>query len=202
MIAGTVSLVSIAGKEADAEYAQTPQLQVVIQQNIQYNDPVSYHSEEQDKPVQTIREPAEPEAVSEEKSGYTFTEEEQEALLRIAMSEAGGEDLTGKILVMEVVINRMESEEFPDDVISVIMQEGQFSPISDGRYYDVIPDSECKDALNIVISGSMDLSEGALYFENAGASAWHKTHLQKLFEHGNHTFYTDKDGGKNIEENI
>ena len=39
-----------------------------------------------------------------------------------------------------------------------------------------------------------DESQGALYFEKASdESTWHSRNLQKLFTHGAHTFYTEKE---------
>ena len=43
-------------------------------------------------------------------------------LAQIAMAEAEGEDTEGKALVMLVVLNRVEADEFPDSVENVIYQ--------------------------------------------------------------------------------
>ena len=40
--------------------------------------------------------------------------QDYENLLRIVEAEAGGEDLTGKALVMNVVVNRIRDKEFPN----------------------------------------------------------------------------------------
>lgn len=58
-------------------------------------------------------------------------------LAKIAMAEAESEDTEGKALVMLVVLNRVWSDEFPDTIAGVIFQDGQFSPISNGRYDEV-----------------------------------------------------------------
>ena len=63
-------------------------------------------------------------------------------LAKIAMAEAESEDTEGKALVMLVVLNRVWSDEFPDTIAGVIFQDGQFSPISNGRYDEVKPDAE------------------------------------------------------------
>lgn len=66
-------------------------------------------------------------------------------LAKIAMAEAESEDTEGKALVMLVVLNRVWSDEFPDTIAGVIFQDGQFSPISNGRYDEVKPDKRtCK----------------------------------------------------------
>ena len=51
--------------------------------------------------------------------------EDYENLLRIVEAEAGGEDETGKLLVANVVLNRVESESFPDTITEVILQKNQ-----------------------------------------------------------------------------
>lgn len=121
----------------------------------------------------------------------SLSEESADMLMKIAMAEAGGEDLTGKALVMNVVVNRIRDKEFPDTVEGVIFQPGQFSPISDGRYYDMVPDEDCHKALYMVVNG-WDESQGATYFRtNVSGETWHSEALQKLFTHGNHTFFKE-----------
>ena len=80
--------------------------------------------------------------------------------MKLTMAEAGGEDLEGKALVMRVVLNRVLDPEFPSTVEGVICQSGQFSPLSDGRYFDMIPDDDCHIALAMV-QGGWDESYGA-----------------------------------------
>lgn len=71
-------------------------------------------------------------------------------LAKIAMAEAESEDTEGKALVMLVVLNRVWSDEFPDTIAGVILQDGQFSPISNGRYDEVEPDADCYRALQLI----------------------------------------------------
>ena len=67
---------------------------------------------------------------------YDISDKDYEVLLRIVEAEAGGEDETGKILVANVVLNRVQNSAFPDTVEEVVFQnEGgcyQFSPIENG----------------------------------------------------------------------
>ena len=114
--------------------------------------------------------------------------EDSEVLLRIAMAEAESEGVIGKALVMMVVINRAWSESFPNTIEGVVMQSGQFTSVSDGRYYSKTPDDECYEALELVMSG-WDESQGALYFESCTGGSWHERNLEFLFQYGNHKFY-------------
>lgn len=113
-------------------------------------------------------------------------------LTKIAMAEAEDQDTEGKALVICVVLNRVYAEEFPDSIKAVIYQDRQFSPVANGRFDRLEPDQDCWDALLMVEQG-WDESQGALYFESESSSTWHREHLQFLFQHEDHMFYTDKE---------
>lgn len=130
----------------------------------------------------------------------SLSSKEIEILQRIVEAEATGEDLKGKILVANVIINRVNDAAFPDSVEDVVFQKTggtyQFSPISDKRYYSVNVSDETKEAVQRVLQGE-DYSQGALYFsarKRASASnmRWFDTNLKWLFQYGNHEFFTNK----------
>lgn len=113
-----------------------------------------------------------------------------ELLVRIAMAEAGDQDVEGKALVMMVILNRMLSDKFPNTIEDVIMQKNQFTPVSSGRFYEVEPDDGCYEALDLIMVHKWDESQGALYFESCSdADNWHSRNLEYLFTHGGHRFY-------------
>ena len=56
----------------------------------------------------------------------------KKALEQLAEAEAAGESLVGKIAVINVVLNRVKSEDFPNTITEVIMQKGQFTPVANG----------------------------------------------------------------------
>lgn len=128
----------------------------------------------------------------------TLSKQDYDVLLRIVEAEAGCEDMRGKILVANVVLNRVEDEAFPDSVEAVVFQKKngrcQFSPISDGRYYSVKVSEETKEAVERALSGE-DYSEGALYFAarryaEPERMLWFDTHLTRLFSYGGHEFFS------------
>ena len=121
-----------------------------------------------------------------------WNKEEAYMLAKLSMAEAEDQDIKGKALVIMVVLNRVSSKKFPDNINDVIFQDKQFAPISNGRYDRVEPDQDCWDALSMVERG-WDESEGALYFESESSSTWHRNHLQLLFRHEEHIFYMDKE---------
>lgn len=125
--------------------------------------------------------------------------DESYLLEKIAMAEAESEGVEGKALVMLVVLNRVCSDRFPNTIEEVIFQRTgnggwQFSPLQEGgRWYTTEPDQECREALELIQVEKWDESQGALYFESAGKSDWHRRNLEFLFQYGNHYFYTDKE---------
>ena len=131
-------------------------------------------------------------------SQLIMSDEDYANLLKIVEAEAGGEDLKGKILVANVIFNRIKSPDFPSNVTDVVWERSggstQFSPVADGRIYTVTVSKETKEAVNRAIDGE-DYSHGALYFmEERYADEenvkWFKDELKFLFRHGVHDFYT------------
>ena len=119
--------------------------------------------------------------------GFEITYDEAQMLMKIAMAEAGGDGVEGKAMVMAVILNRVEDDRFPDSIKGVIFQEHQFSPITDGRYYDAEPDVECHLALAQIEMGEY-YTVDALYFENASAN-WQASNCKYLGTIGHHRFY-------------
>lgn len=127
-------------------------------------------------------------------SCVSMTDEEYQWLLKIVEAEAGDQDDIGKILVVNVIFNRVRSGKFPNSVKSVIFQNNgrtyQFQPVKNGRIYDMNPSQNTIDCVNRAMSGE-DYSQGALFFTmRTSANSWFNTSLNLLFVHGDHYFYT------------
>lgn len=138
--------------------------------------------------------------VSEREDRIILSDEDYEVLLRIVEAEAGGEDEEGKMLVANVVLNRVNNDKFPDTVKEVVFQRekgrAQFSPVYNGRYERVKISEGTKQAVERVLSGE-DISQGALYFAarkyaNPDKMRWFDEKLDFLFVHGGHEFFTEK----------
>lgn len=133
----------------------------------------------------------------EQKEGDALTGKDYEILLRIVEAEAGSEDENGKLLVANVVLNRVNSDVFPDTVEQVVYQEAdgkaQFSPVANGMIQKVTVGPETKRAVERALRGE-DISEGALYFVSRKAADpdnlnWFDSHLTRLFSYGGHEFF-------------
>ena len=141
-------------------------------------------------------EPAPTEVEAEDyKENNELTIKEYNVLLRIVEAEAGGEDLAGKMLVANVIMNRVQSGRFPDTVTEVVYQKNpngkaQFSPTVNGRIDSVKVSQQTINAVERVLDGE-DSSNGALYFRSVHSNGtWHDNALRRVVEHGNHIFYT------------
>ena len=126
-----------------------------------------------------------------------YPESEIRVLERIVEAEAGGEDADGKLLVANVVLNRVKDEAFPDTISEVVFQKSkgvtQFSPVANGRYEAVTVSEESRAAVERALSGE-DISEGALYFAarryaDQKSMRWFDQNLTMLFKHGGHEFF-------------
>ena len=110
----------------------------------------------------------------------SVSDEDYQILLRIVQAEAGGCDAKGKILVANVVINRVLSQKFPGTVKAVVYQPSQFQPVSTGVINSVKVSSETISCVDRALSGE-DYSSGALYFMNrrgsGSAASWFDSRL-------------------------
>ncbi len=94
----------------------------------------------------------------------SYNSADYELLARIISAEARGETYLGQVAVGAVVLNRVEHPSFPDTVSGVVYQNGAFSCLYDGQFYEPIEDSAysaARDALN-----GLDPSGGAIYYYN------------------------------------
>lgn len=177
-----------------SRYAATPAFQLSLQQGLE--------EEEASSMIGNIDRADSGQRVIDyqvlERTGITLSEHDYQILCRIVEAEAGGEDINGRILVANVILNRMESPIFPGTVEGVVFQKSggtfQFSPIRDGRYYRVKVSDETIEAVERALLGE-DYSEGALYFVSRKGAApdkmrWFDNHLTRLFQYGGHEFFS------------
>ena len=70
-----------------------------------------------------------------------------ELLAHVVEAEAGNQDAYGKRLVVDVVLNRVESPDFPDTITEVIYQKNAFSVVSNGAIDRVVPSEDTYEAV-------------------------------------------------------
>ena len=77
------------------------------------------------KEVHVLKFPEE--EIVEENPEPTVIYDSIDMLAKCVEAEAGNQGLLGKRLVVDVILNRVDSERFPNDIASVISQKGQFA---------------------------------------------------------------------------
>lgn len=111
-----------------------------------------------------------------------LTADEMDLLAAIIYCEAGGESYEGQVAVGSVVLNRMDSSLYPDELSDVIYQSGQFEPAFTGRLAEVLasgaPDY-CYDSAQAALDGENPVGD-CLYFHAGGGGT---------ITIGNQTFY-------------
>ncbi len=108
-------------------------------------------------------------------------------LAKCVYAEARGEIYTGQVAVAAVVLNRVESADFPNTIAGVIYQPYAFTAVSDGQI-NLEPDETAYSAARDALNG-WDPTYGALYYYNASTatSSWIYSRTTTVVI-GNHVF--------------
>jgi len=102
---------------------------------------------------------------NENRWGIQLTDEEIELLAKILWVEARGESEEGKKAVVEVIFNRMISEEFPDTLYDVLSQKNPTQFASWKLRHTAEPTENEYAVINAVLAGETSVvSENTLYF--------------------------------------
>jgi hypothetical protein len=124
----------------------------------------------------------------------SVTPEEYEMLLFCVGNETRSGSLMHKVLITEVIFNRVQGPKFGATVKDVVLSFGQFDVMVNYQGWgDWTPDETTVQAVNLVLSGSApDYAEGALYFCNpyiVGEGNWFDMTRQVVCEIEGHRFY-------------
>ena len=133
----------------------------------------------------------------EETTEETMTEEDieeeehmdnLELLAQLVEAEAGNQDQVGKRLVVDVVLNRVDSENFPNTIPEVIFQPNQFACVADGGL-ERAGYRMTEDDYWIVSEELFDrLDYEVAFFTTEGFSPY----CEPYFQHGDHYFGKEK----------
>lgn len=128
-------------------------------------------------------QPAVVEEVVTEPEMYTLPSEYDINLIAlVTMAEAEGESELGKRLVIDTILNRVDSPHFPNTVHGVIYQPSQFSSMWDGRA------NRCyvrEDFVKLVIEECISRTNYEPVYFRGG---WYSSYGTPLFQIGNHYF--------------
>ncbi|SFD72946.1 N-acetylmuramoyl-L-alanine amidase [Bacillus sp. OV194] len=99
--------------------------------------------------------------------------------------ESRGEPYIGQVAVAAVIINRVESPEFPNTVSGVIFEPGAFTAVADGQIY-LTPNQKAKKAVMDALNGWDPTGEALYYFNPDTATSgwiWTRPQIKKIGKH-------------------
>ena len=99
--------------------------------------------------------------------------EEVQLLAKLINAEAGDASRETQIAVASVILNRVQSDTFPDTIYDVIYQEGQYPPVQNGTFDQTPNASSLESALYVYQNGSQ-IPANVLYqsYDVQGSGVW------------------------------
>jgi len=118
-------------------------------------------------------------------SEVQFADGDRYLLANLIYCEAGAEPYDGKVAVGSVVMNRVLSSVYPDTVLGVIYQKGQFSPVASGRLALALTEGRATDSCYAAADEAMS------GVTNVGNCVYFRTPIEGLtgIQIGGHIFY-------------
>ncbi len=117
----------------------------------------------------------------------SVTAAEKRLMAQLVTAEAKGEPYAGQVAVATVILNRVDSSQFPNTITSVIYQTGQFTPVRTGTINQT-PTASAIRAVDEAIA-FRGQGRGSLFFYNPAIATnhWNATR-QHTVTIGNHVF--------------
>lgn len=111
--------------------------------------------------------------------------DEMMLLARAVYSEARGEPYEGQVAVAAVIMNRLQSADFPSTIAGVIFQPRAFTAVDDGQFW-LEPNASAYAAAYDALRG-WDPTQGALYYFNPDTATskwiWTRPQIDKIGRH-------------------
>lgn len=120
---------------------------------------------------------------------------ELELLAAVVEAEAGNQDMTGKRLVVDVVLNRVDSPLFPDTITEVLEQPGQFSTMWNGAVEDAGWHMQEDDYTAVMMEVTGVRLDYDIYYFTAGE---YNASCRPAYIHGDHFFGYLSDATKEV----
>lgn len=105
----------------------------------------------------------------------TFDTYEMALMAKVVRAEAGNQDDVGKRLVVDCILNRLDSNHFPNTVEGVVTQENQFTSY---QWYT-------QDDWDAVVDEVVDRTDNDIVFFRTGH---YSTHGEPAYQYGDHYF--------------
>ncbi len=142
----------------------------------------------------------------------TISKQELHCLVLNTYHEARGESEAGQIAVMQVVLNRLHSNKFPDSICGIVTQgptrvnykgntipildKCQFKWFCDGRKDDAIDTKRYfqiqRLAIEVIKNNVIDITNDSLYYHSTRSTPYWARVFMKTVRIDNHIFYREK----------
>jgi len=114
-----------------------------------------------------------------------YSERDLQLMANAVYGEARGEPYEGQVAVAAVILNRLESPDFPNTISEIIFQPGAFTAVADGQIW-LTPNERAKQAVLDAMNG-WDPTENALYYFNPVTATskwiWSRPQIKQIGEH-------------------
>ncbi|MFJ8235160.1 spore cortex-lytic enzyme [Ureibacillus sp. NPDC094379] len=114
-----------------------------------------------------------------------YSERDLQLMANAVYGEARGEPYEGQVAVAAVILNRLESPDFPNSISEIIFQPRAFTAVADGQIW-LTPNERAKQAVLDAMNG-WDPSENAIYYFNPKTATsewiWTRPQIKQIGEH-------------------
>lgn len=101
-----------------------------------------------------------------------LSKSEKDLLARIVMLESANQSDEGQQAVVEVIMNRIYSDKFPDTLYGVLSQKNQFSTWKNRNSKRAVPTEQVKQNIELVLNGGTNiLPMDTVYFSRGGENS-------------------------------
>ena len=122
-------------------------------------------------------------------SSYSVSNQDRQLLYRAVEAEVTGATYYEKLRVANVILNRVNSEHFPNTIREVIYQPSQFCIVTDNRINMVKVTDVSIRAVNDALAGKWVMSSDVLFFNIRGLNSWASRNREKWGSDLVHDFY-------------
>lgn len=114
-----------------------------------------------------------------------YTARDLQLIANAVYGEARGEPYEGQVAVAAVILNRLESPDFPNTITDIIFQPLAFTAVADGQIW-LEPNDRAKEAVLDAMNG-WDPTENALYYFNPKTATskwiWTRPQIKQIGQH-------------------
>ncbi|MGJ7919961.1 cell wall hydrolase [Neobacillus sp. LXY-4] len=114
-----------------------------------------------------------------------FSQNDIKLLANAVYGESRGEPYIGQVAVAAVILNRINSSNFPNTVSGVIFEPGAFTAVADGQIW-LTPNENAKKAVLDALNGWDPTGEAIYYFNPDTATngwIWSRPQIKKIGKH-------------------